>query len=213
MPTKTLSIADLLRAGFESFKANLNSVVALFVAVQAIVFLLTYILNMPFLNILMIPVALFMQIAIFKSFKNPYTKFDYNEILSLKDADLKPTLWKLFVTYIIYAVLLTILFILLIIPGIIFMVYWYVFVYVLLDQGLTNMAALKKSKELISGHWWKTFALVVITVIVTGIASSIVNGITGSDPLVSGFLMAIVSGALSIYFGYVVVAYYFNLKK
>lgn len=207
-----ISITDVLREGYEATRKNLNSVVALFIGLQSAVFVLTYLLNMPFLNILMIPVVLLMQLAIFKSFKNPYSKLDVNEVLSLKDPHLKPTLWKLFITYIIYIVLIVLLFLLLIVPGIIFMVYWYVFSYVVLDQGLSGMAALKRSKEMISGNWWRTFALVVIMIILSAITSSIVSSISSGSELIAGLLMAIVSSLISIYFGYVAVAYYFKLK-
>lgn len=208
-----VSIADVLRKGFEASKKNASTILPLFVGIQAVVFLITYLLRAPFLNILMVPVVLLMQVALFKSYRNPYTRFDINEILSLKDPDLKTTLWKLFITYVIYIVLLVLLFLLLIVPGIIFMVYWYVFSYVVLDQGLSGMNALKKSKEMIKGNWWKTFALFVIAILISGVISSISSGISSGNSLISGLLMAIFSGVISVYFGYVAVAYYFNLKK
>lgn len=211
--TDKVSIADVLRAGFEATKKNASSVLPLFVGLQAIIFLLTYLLQAPFLNILMIPVVIFMQIALLKSFKSPIEKFDYQRILDLKDPQLKDKFWRLLITYIIYIVLIILLFLLLVVPGIIFMVYWYFFAYVVLDQGLSNMAALKKSREMIKGNWWKTFALFVIAAVVGGILSSIVSSIGGRDALVGGLLMALVSGLISVYFGYVAVAYYFNLRK
>lgn len=213
MPTHQLSIAQLLSAGFEAFKKNLKSVIPFFVALQAIVFLLAYFFKAPFLNILMIPVVMFMQIAILRSFKSPFEKFDYEQILDLKDSQLKEKLWRLLITYIIYIILIVLLFLLLIIPGIIFMVYWYFFSYTVLDQNLSGMAALKKSKEYIRDHWWKTFALFVIAAIISAVMSTIVTSISGKDSLIGGLLMAITSGIISIYFGYVAVAYYFNLKK
>lgn len=211
--TGKVSIADVLREGFEATKKNASSVLALFVGLQAAIFLLTYLLNAPFLNILMIPVVLLMQIALFKSYKNPYAKLDINEILSLKDPDIKSTLWKLFITYVIYIVLLVLLFLLLIVPGIIFMVYWYVFSYVVIDQKISGMDALKKSKEMIKGNWWKTFALFVIAILISGVISSVSSNISSGSSLISGLLMAIFSGVISVYFGYVAVAYYFNLKR
>jgi hypothetical protein len=66
---------------------------------------------------------------------------------------------------------------------------------------------------MIKNHWWKTFALFVIAALISGIISSIVTGAAGEDKLISGLLMSIISGIVSIYFGYVGVAYYFNLKK
>lgn len=207
-----VSIAEVLREGFEATKKNLNSVVALFVGLEAGIFLLQYLLNMSFLNILMIPVVLLMQIAIFKSFHHPFTKLDVNQILSLKDADLKPKLWKLFITNVIYFVLVALLLLLLIVPGIIFMVYWYVVTYVVLDQHLSGMAALKKSKELITGKWWKTFGLVAISVLLSIVSSMLVTGVSMGNEFMSGFLISILSALVSIYFGYVAVAYYFKIK-
>lgn len=211
--TTKVSLADVLREGWQASKKNLNSVVPLFIGLQAAVFILTYILNAPFLNILMLPVVLFMQIAIFKSFKTPYTKFDFNEILSLKDPNLKQTLWRLFLTYVIYIVLLILLFLLLIIPGIIFMVYWYVFSYVVLDTQLSGWSALKKSKEIVTGNWWRTFALFIIAAVIGLLTSSVVTSVSAGSPLLAGLLMAVISGLISIYFGYVAVAYYFSLKR
>lgn len=213
MPTVQLSISQLLSTAFEAFKKNSGSIVPAFVGLQTIVFLLTYLLNAPFLNILMLPVVLFMQIAILKSFKSPQEKFNTDEVFSLKDADLKDKLWRLFWSHIVYVILIILLFILLIIPGIIFMVYWYFFSYIILDQGLSGMSALKKSKEMVTNHWWKTFGIVAIGVIISIAISSVLTGISGQDALIGGLLMAVSSGLISVYFGYVAVAYYFNLKK
>jgi len=211
--TGRVSITDVLRQGYEATRKNLSTVVALFIGLHALIFILAYVLNAQFLNILMIPVVLFMQLAIFKSYKSPITKFDINHILELKDPLLKQKLWKLFLTYVIYVVLVILLLLLLIVPGIIFMVYWYVFPYVVMDHGLSGMDALKKSREMIKGNWWRTFALFIIAALLGGISSSIVSSITGNNAFMAGLLMAIISGLVSIYFGYVAVAYYFSLKK
>lgn len=213
MPTGHLSISQLLGAGFESFKKNLNSVVLLFVGVEAIIFLITYLLKAPFLNILMIPVIILMQIAILRTHKSPIEKFDYEKVLDLKDPTLKQKFLDLLWTYIIYIPLIVLLFLLLVIPGIIFMVYWYFFVYIVLDQRIKGLDALKKSKEMLTGHWWKTFAIFLISAIISGVVSSVVASIGGQDALIGGFLMAVLSGVISVYFGYVAVAYYFDLKK
>lgn len=212
MQTGNLSISQLLSEGWQSFKKNSSSVVPMFIGLQTVVFLLTYILRAPFLNILMIPVVMLMQIALLKTHKTPIEKFNYEEILGLKDPSLKQKLWDLLWTYIVYIVLIILLFLLLIIPGIIFMVYWYFFAYIVLDQNLKGVAALKKSKEMLKGHWWKTFAIFVIAVVISAVISSVVTSIGGQDALIGGLLMAVFSGLISVYFGYVAVAYYFNLK-
>lgn len=213
MPTAHLSISQLLSSGSESFKKNLNSVVPVFVSLQTIIFLLTYLLNAPFLNLLMIPVVMLMQISLLKTYKSPIEKFDWEKVLDLKDPGLKEKLINLFWTYLIYIVLIILLFLLLIIPGVYFMVYWYFFSYIVLDQKIKGMDALKKSKDMLKGHWWKTFALFVIAAIIGVVVSLAITSIGGEDTLIGGFLMAVISGAISVYFGYVAVAYYFNLKN
>lgn len=207
------SVAEILRLGFEAVKKNSNIVLPLFVGLQVGVFLLTYLLQAPFFNILMIPVVIFMQIAIFKSFNAPYKKFDFNEIFSLYDPNIKSKFWKLLITYLIYIVLLILLFVLLVVPGIIFMIYWYFFPYIVLDHNLSGMAALKKSKEMLLGHWWKTFAIFIITLVCSLAESVILSQIGSGNPFILGLLTAIFSSLISIYFGYVGVAYYFSLKR
>lgn len=211
--TGRVSIADILREGFEATKKNANTVIPVFVGLQAAVFLVTYLLNMPILNILMIPIMALMQIAIFKSFKHAYSKFDFNQILGWQEAETKDVFWKLLITYIIYIILIILLFLLLVIPGIIFMVYWFVFPYVVIDQKLSSMDALKKSKQMITGNWWRTFVLFLISAILSVVVTSVVSSISSGNALASGLIMAILSGLVSVYFGYVGVAYYFSLKK
>lgn len=237
MPAGNLSISQLLSEGWQSFKKNSSSVVPMFIGLQTVVFLLTYFLKAPFLNILMIPVVMLMQITLLKTHTTPIEKFDYEQILALKDPLLKNKIWRLVWTYIVYFFLLFIvslpagiagafialkyeniaLLYLAIIPlGILltpFIVYWYFFAYIVLDQNLKGIAALKKSKEMIKDHWWKTFAIFVIAAIISGVISSVITSIGGQDALIGGLLMAVFSGLISVYFGYVAVAYYFDLKK
>ncbi len=55
------------------------------------------------------------------------------------------------------------LFILLIIPGLIFMIYWSLGSYVLFDKKHTRInEALKKSRQLVKGNWWKIFGYFVL---------------------------------------------------
>ncbi len=215
MPSSELTIGQLLTTALESFKKNSSSVVPLFVGLEAAIFLLAYLTNVDILNIFMIPVVLFSQIALLKTYRSPIDKFDYAKVLDLNDSGLKDKLWRLFLTYLLIFIFILLLTVTIIgIPvAIFFGVYWYLSSYSVLDQGLSGMSALKKSKELIKGHWWKTFALFVIAIVVSIVLSSVVGLIGGQDSLVGGFLMSILSGILSIYFGYVAVAYYFNLKK
>ena len=69
--------------------------------------------------------------------------------------------------------------ILLVIPGIIFAV-WYSFTtMVVVLEGLRGSDAMRKSKSYVQGRWWGVFGRVILLSIVIGIASSIVDKIFG----------------------------------
>jgi hypothetical protein len=55
--------------------------------------------------------------------------------------------------------------ILLIIPGIYMYVCWYVAVPVLMFEGITGTGAMSRSRGLVSGRWWPTFGIAIITVL------------------------------------------------
>lgn len=117
--------------------------------------------------------------------KEKYTK---KEIVSAG----KDNYWKLFAFFVVNAVFLIGLFILLIIPGIIFMVYWMFGAFVLVDEKRGIKESLKRSHELVKGKWWKTFGyillltlVVVLVYVVFMIPSFITQGVMISD-LING---------------------------
>lgn len=58
---------------------------------------------------------------------------------------------------------------LLIIPAIIFFVYWLLSSYVLFDEQKGILYSLKRSRKLIKGNWWKVFGYVILTGIGSGL--------------------------------------------
>lgn len=69
-------------------------------------------------------------------------------------------LWRgAIVTYVIENIIIFILLILLIIPGIIWMVYYTFSMQAVTLKNLTGKAALDYSKSLVRGHWWKVFLI------------------------------------------------------
>jgi hypothetical protein len=77
---------------------------------------------------------------------------------------------------ILSGVLLTIAYVLIVIPGIYLTVCWLVAVPVLMFEGLGGFGALRRSRELVRGHWWTIFGAVLVG-IVSIIAVSIVLGL------------------------------------
>jgi hypothetical protein len=83
---------------------------------------------------------------------------------------------------IVTALLLLGLFILIIIPGIIFSVYWFAGYYVYLNEDKKIIESLRTSYRLVKGRWWKTFGyllLFILIIILINIAISIPSAILG----------------------------------
>jgi len=96
-------------------------------------------------------------------------------------------------------------FILLIVPGIIFSVWFSLAVYVLVSEEKKGMKALLRSKELVKGYWWKIFwRLLVLSFVVFLIAY-----IAGFIPFVKNIIYIFIT-PFSVTFSFLI---YENLKK
>jgi hypothetical protein len=71
-------------------------------------------------------------------------------------------------------------FILLIIPGVIFLVLFSVSVPVLIVEDRRGRAAMSRSWHLAKGHFWHALGVIVVAAIITGIVSGIIGAIGGS---------------------------------
>ncbi len=77
-------------------------------------------------------------------------------------------------------------FILLIIPGIIFSVWFTFSVFVFICEGLKGSSALKRSKQLVQGHWWPVFGrIIVLSIIVL-----LISWIKFFGPIINMFFVA-----------------------
>ena len=111
----------------------------------------------------------------------------YNSLYRKKEMSVKETLaggrkyfWKFFGFSIVYFIFLALLFLLLIIPGIIFLVFWIFASYIFIGENKGILESLKISKKIVKGRWWSTFGfLLLFGLIAIGISIvfSIVPGI------------------------------------
>ena len=120
---------------------------------------------------------------------------------------------------------------LLIIPGVIFSVWFSLAAFILIEENITGMNALLKSKKYVEGYWGSVFwrflfftflfgGLLVILIIVSGIVSGIISGIFKA---IGAFLIEIFSLCGSIIgdigltigyiYGYRIYYYLRNIKK
>lgn len=76
-------------------------------------------------------------------------------------------------------VFIILLLLLLIIPGIIFSIYWILGVYIFLDKkNIKITKALKESRKLIKGNWWRTFGYCIIIGLLSIAVTFIFNSLT-----------------------------------
>ncbi|MHA2363109.1 MAG: zinc ribbon domain-containing protein [Candidatus Hodarchaeales archaeon] len=137
---------------------------------------------------------------------------------------IKPKIGALIVGGILYGIIVIIGFILLIIPGFLFLTWYYLFsvCIVLEDQSVSN--SLERSKQLVSGDGWHTFGLILVSLIILAILSGIVELFVGifiptpfyeDDPGNVLILSVIQSAATSIVSplgGIMTTLLYFDLK-
>ncbi|HOF44313.1 MAG TPA: glycerophosphoryl diester phosphodiesterase membrane domain-containing protein [Candidatus Pacearchaeota archaeon] len=114
------------------------------------------------LNIVYFFLALFVGVGLIAvSLKKD--KFSYKEILE----NGKTNYWRYFGFTIVVTIFIMLLFLLLIIPGVIFAVYWVFAAYVFLEKKQKIIDSLKESKRIVKKRWWKTFGYMILFGLVT----------------------------------------------
>jgi hypothetical protein len=102
-------------------------------------------------------------------------------------------------------------FILLIIPGIILLVMFSVSVPAVVVEGARGTDAMRRSWELVKGHFWHVLGVVLVTAIITGVIGSLIGAIGGKT--VIGALFDIIARVLTAPFtALVTVLLYLDLR-
>lgn len=117
------------------------------------------------LGLLGILATLFMAVVIFISRVALMVMIkENNNQLGLKEYWRKgqKVAWQFFTTSLLSGILLILLFCLLIVPGIIFLVFWLFVSWIVINEGLVNRVALRRSKQLVSGYWWPIFGRLLL---------------------------------------------------
>ena len=84
---------------------------------------------------------------------------DFSPDLKIKEAfkRARPYFWKFIIVNLFVGILVMLWGLLFIIPGIIFLVYYFFAEWVLIFEDYEGMSALRRSKELVKGYWWSVF--------------------------------------------------------
>lgn len=70
---------------------------------------------------------------------------------------------------------------LLVIPGLVMMIYYSFSLWVFLVEGLRGMKAIKRSKELVKGHWWAVFGRMAAIMLVYFVINGILSALSGEN--------------------------------
>ncbi len=143
--------------------------------------------------------------------------FIYNSLYRKKEMSIKETLtggkkylWRFLAFSIVYGLFLIGLFLLLIIPGIIFMVFWIFAAFVFIGENKPILESLKISHNIVKSRWWRTFGfsllfllIVILVSWVFGIIAGIINVAVGFPYIWGAFsevgVEAISTGNLNVF--------------
>ncbi len=160
--------------------------------------------------------------AVFKLLLDSYLgrTVDWRESFAFARGRVLSLLWLSILT----TVLVLIGFVLIVVPGIWFIVAASVAVPVLMLEGLGGFAAVRRSMQLVRGRWWATFGrlltalllYIVVSIILGIIVGAIARGLSVSSVglwlIINGLLSAVVTIVLSPFVAAVITTVYVDLR-
>jgi hypothetical protein len=101
---------------------------------------------------------------------------------------------------------------LLIVPAIYFGVAWSLVGPVAVVEGVFGGAAMKRSRALAKGYWWRIWSVLFVATFITGIVSAGVSAVLGSIPLLGPALTGGVQSIAAAYTSIALVVLYVDLR-
>ena len=139
-----------------------------------------------------IVISIWMSAAILIVVKDRGTKPGWKGAL----ASAKPLIGRFFWTGLLSCIIIMVGYILLIIPGLIFTVWFMWASYLVVYEGISGTAAVSRSKDLARGYFWPIFGRVILLVIFTAVISGILNII----PLLGGLVSSLIIQPIAMIF-------------
>lgn len=121
-------------------------------------------------------------------------------------------LGAVFGTWLLWAVLFALALIAAVIPGIYFATCWALFVPVMIIERRFGMAALRRSRELVRGAWWRTFAIVLVAALIGEVPASALSILWMYVPILGPFLYAATLAVTVTFSALAIVIYYFDRR-
>jgi hypothetical protein len=100
-------------------------------------------------------------------------------------------LWSVILVSLLVGLIVAVGFVLLVIPGIIFLVFLSVSIPVLIVEGRRGTEAMGRSWNLVKGNFWHALGVIVVSALIVGILSGIIGGIGGNNWAVRWIFTAI----------------------
>ena len=127
----------------------------------------------------------------------------------------QPRLPALIVAGILAAIGIGIGFVLLIIPGLFLLTIWSMLAPVIVLEGRSAGESFTRSREIVRGHGWTIFALIIITFLIVGIASSVIRLVFSPLPdFLDAWLGSLIAHSLTVPFAAAVLTTaYFRLTS
>jgi hypothetical protein len=104
------------------------------------------------------------------------------------------------------------LFLLLIVPGLIFSGYWMLIGPVAVIEGVFGGAAMKRSRALVRGYWWRAVGVAFVSTLLVSLVSGALDFVFSFIPVVGPLLSGVVSGVTATYAAAVIVVLYVDLR-
>jgi hypothetical protein len=104
------------------------------------------------------------------------------------------------------------LMLLFIVPGVFFGVAWALVGPVAVVEGTFGTAAMKRSRALTKGNWWRTFGVLFVAAFIAGMVSAGVTAVLGSIPLLGPALTGVVQSITAAYTSIALVVLYVDLR-
>ena len=104
------------------------------------------------------------------------------------------------------------LMLLLVVPAIYFGIAWALVGPVAVVEGIFGGAAMKRSRALTKGYWWRTFGVLVLAGLITGVVSAGVSAVLGAIPLLGPALNGVVQSIAAAYTAVALVVLYVDLR-
>lgn len=124
----------------------------------------------------------------------------------------RPILAPIIGTYVLLYALLFLGIIALVIPGIYFGVCWALVASVMIVEGQFGMSALRRSRTLVRGAWWRTLGTLFVAGLIVEVPMGVLQFFFSFIPFLGHILGQVTAGVAGIYSGAVVVIYYFDRR-